>query len=264
MLQKYIHYTSEGVIWRICPDDTGRYLIAEIRLPDQKESFFTGIELDSGKSSFERLQLGEKWFNGIEAAAHGSLFLHGYLSGTLPEHRGVFAYDLKTGRNLWNNYNLVFYQLHPEGIIAGNYKTQPRRYYLYNARTGAQGAAADLRTASFYEPPVLPLFPEKRSLASAPFAPFSGIKFPGQLMDEAEYLPVQDHDVFSVYEKGKEGFLNHILVFDRNPGDSGPVHTDILADGIRSPVWGTFFVLNGQLIYIRNKKELLGYSVNGS
>src|SRR3546814_1300241 len=128
MLNKAFQKQYKGIIWKIRPDETAGHLVLEVRDPSEKETFFSCIRTGNGTFPFDNLRLEEPWFCGLEAVAHNHVFLHGYLSETLPEHRGIMAYRLRDGVLAWSDYNLVFGQAVAEGVLAWNYKSRSEEH----------------------------------------------------------------------------------------------------------------------------------------
>src|SRR2546428_1251207 len=126
-----------GIIWKIEPDFNGTKVALELRDPTQKQVSFSIIDLDTNEVSAENIQVEERWYFGIETFYQDLLYLHGYTNESLPEHKGIIAFDTK-GKKVWENYQLTYYQISIEGIIAYNSKIEPRRYVLLDRSSGEQ------------------------------------------------------------------------------------------------------------------------------
>lgn len=262
MLKNAFHVRYKGVIWKIRPDESAEHLVTEVRSPENKIAFFSCIRTDSGKATFDHFQLQEPWFCGLEAAAHGTAFLHGYLSETLPEHRGIFAVDLAGGKLLWEDYNLVFDQAVQEGVVAWNYKAEPRRYQLIDPRSGRSIRYFRSRTEAMGDTN-LPGTPEMHYPSRVTLDTPLRELLPENVLSEADLLEWKGYRILSCYvlrndkEEEKNRPLDHyLLVFD---GGGNRIHQDLLAGGILQPAMDTFFVMNDRLYYIKSKAEILAY-----
>lgn len=263
MLKKAFQKQFEGIIWKIRPDETAGRLVLEIRDPQQKQAFFSCIRTADGKPGFERLQLREPWFCGLEAVAHGHAFLHGYLSETLPEHRGIFACRLENGEIAWEDYNLVFSHPVAEGIIAWNYKSEPRRYQLINPANGShlrsfsspedleQNTSA-LSFQSIHLPRKITL--EKNRLE----------QLPSGTLPAADLLEYKTYRLLAFYVErredttaSKEEKMDHYLLVTSEQKEV--IHKDLLDEGILQRAMDTFFVIGNQICYIKRKSEILAY-----
>lgn len=260
MLKKAFFKQYDGIIWKINPDQTGTCLVLEIRNGDKKKAFFSGISLPAGTTSFDNLQLQEPWFCGLEGVAHGRAYLHGYLSETLPGHRGIFAVDLKNGDIIWENYNLVYGYATKEGLIAWNYKSEPRRYQLIAPGDGStirmfnSPAEPEVENAPLPAPPVH--FPARVTIDKDWLA-----HLPARALAEADLLEWKGRWILAFYTKkesvpGQQKMDHHLYVIDRN---RRLIHQDLLAGDIRQAAMDTFFLMNDQLFYIRSKSEILAY-----
>lgn len=292
MLKNAFHIQYNGIIWKIRPDDTGQYLVCEIRHADERTTTFSCIHTASGHLAFNQLQLKEPWFCGLEDVGHGKAFLHGYLSETLPEHRGIFAVNLKNGSMAWENYNLVFDQVVEAGLIAWNYKSEPRRYELIDPADGStirsysSAAERDAANSPLPSPPLK--FPSPVSLNETWLA-----RLPAGTSPVGDLLDWNDFRILSFYTPGEKG----VSAQDENNGNTeagilsesdrkdGPgdraadgkatqsadhqiyvldregtiVHRDFLAKGILHRALDTFFVMEDRLYYIKSKAEILAY-----
>lgn len=256
MLKKAFHKQYKGIIWKLSPDRTGGSLVLEIRDSEKKQTFFSGISLPEGKLTFEAVRLQESWFCGLEDTAHGYAFLHGYLSESLPGHRGIFAIALEDGRIVWEDYNLVFGHAAKDGLVAWNYKSEPRRYQLVSPGDGNTirtfGSAGEMEKHSPPLPSAPLHFPRRVSLDADWLA-----HLPEKALPDADLLEYKGTWILAFYMPAGQQKMDHYLyVIDRN---RQLVHQDLLAGGILQPAMDTFFVMNDQLIYIRSKSEFLAY-----
>jgi hypothetical protein len=90
-----------AVLWRLKFSNTGR-ILGEARDPESKTSWFFCCLL------WNDLHLEEPWWIGLEDIADGRFYLHGFRKPDMPQHLGIFAYDLDTGTSLWNNSDLAY------------------------------------------------------------------------------------------------------------------------------------------------------------
>lgn len=291
MLKKAFSRQLEGQIWKLGFDEEARRLVLEVRVADRKEAFFSCIDTLSGRFSFHGLRLQTPWFCGLEGAHHGFAYLHGYLSETLPGHRGVFAYRLDNGQLAWEDYNLVYGHPCTEGIVAWNYKSEPRKYQLIDPGTGMPLKTFPSRLEMERETSLLPqaniLLPENKPLpgelagsipAAAPPGdlPAEGLagelpqgkpasppsprkparEFPAGSLPEADLLYHNGLCIFTLYTRQGTAVDQRLYVLDR---EHRVVHEDILAENILQPALETFFVTGEQLYYIKRKSEILSY-----
>lgn len=96
-----------ATLWRVLFSNDGRILGEARDLKAKKAWFFCAREED-GRLLWNDLRLEEPWWIGIEDVADGRFYLHGFRKPDMPQHLGIQAFDLATGRLLWRNDDLAF------------------------------------------------------------------------------------------------------------------------------------------------------------
>ncbi|QEC54306.1 DUF4905 domain-containing protein [Anseongella ginsenosidimutans] len=227
--------------------------------------FFQLYPYHGGTWTFDELQLQEPWFCGLEGLAHGHAYLHGYLSETLPEHRGIFAVRLENGQIAWEDYNLVFSHATGEGLIAWNYKSEPRRYQLVDPQTGttvrsfasreeSEQLSSPISAAAVYLPSKVTLDEEWLRHLPPDALPAADLLQFNQRWLLAFYTADEGEETASLTENKK---MDHHLYVINN--ERQVIHKDLLGEGILQPAMDTFFVMGNQLYYIKSKSEILAY-----
>lgn len=85
---------------------------------------------------WQHATFGEQWWMGIEAICGETLLLHKYTTPSMPEHRGIIAVDIESGKELWRNEELRFDCGLPESMIASRSTVFGKQIEERNARTG--------------------------------------------------------------------------------------------------------------------------------
>ena len=96
-----------ATLWRLKFSNTGRILGEARDLEAKTSSFFCCDEAD-GQLRWKDLRLEEPWWVGLEDIDAGRFYLHGFRKPDMPQHLGIFAYDLDTGAPLWQNRELAY------------------------------------------------------------------------------------------------------------------------------------------------------------
>lgn len=78
-------------------------LVGEERDLEEKRASFFCLKESNGEVVWAHRSYGDWWWTGIEGAAGGVLYVHGFATPSLPVHRGVIAVDIATGTRLWEN-----------------------------------------------------------------------------------------------------------------------------------------------------------------
>jgi hypothetical protein len=136
MKQPYLTKKFDGDIWRMEIDEQSDNILLEIRNAVNKQVSFASVCLTSGKVNFESHTTNERWLTGLEAGWDDVMLIHNYVSGNTPVHRGLIAFDAKTGARLWENYNFAFHHLSNNGPIIYDTRLQPVKLMLADIHFG--------------------------------------------------------------------------------------------------------------------------------
>ena len=133
-IKKEYIYNNERQIWRIIP--AGNRVIIEERSSDNKEVFFSCIDINSGDEIFSDIQLDEKVWVGIEAVEDDYIFFHKYLKPDMPNHKSIITFDINTASVLWQNNELTYLFYNSGKVVCFKQLFERRDYFLLNALTG--------------------------------------------------------------------------------------------------------------------------------
>ncbi|MDP9081553.1 MAG: DUF4905 domain-containing protein [Bacteroidota bacterium] len=221
-------------------------LFVEIRNNEEKNVCFGSIDMLSGKVNFKDYTTPERWLTGIESAYDGVLLIHYYQSESGPTHKGLLAIDAFTGTTLWNNFNYAFNHLTANGPIVYDTRSQPRKLFLADIKTGA--------TTRIYEPYV---YKDGENNISVP-EQLSAENLPPDLItvhpygNWMHYLEYNNFRIVSLHAL-KAGLLVQMLyLFD----GADKVYEDLLNSDIQKIQPEAFILHKNHLIYIKNKTEL--------
>ncbi len=134
---KEYHYTNDRQLWRLLPTDTGKIVI-EDRNTETKEVFFNCLDIQSGVTIFQNVQLEEKFWIGIEEIKDDIIFFHKFAKPDMPGHKGIIAFDINLKEIIWQNeeYNFLFIK---EGkIYCYVQRFEGRDFYTVDMQSGIQ------------------------------------------------------------------------------------------------------------------------------
>lgn len=100
-------FEAKGLLWHVRPTDAG-VIVGEERLTEKKEATFFCLRRETGEVLWSDAHFGDPWWTGIAGVHRDLLFLHGFVSPDMPQHRGITAIDLFTGEVRWNRADLTF------------------------------------------------------------------------------------------------------------------------------------------------------------
>ncbi len=128
-------YTASGMIWRILFSESGK-IAGEDRDQKTKSVSFFCLEESSGRVLWEKLQMEEQWWIGMESTHKNILFLHEYEKPDFPTHLRISAIDLETGKVLWRNPELQFLFAAEGEVYACKDLFEKRIFFELDACTG--------------------------------------------------------------------------------------------------------------------------------
>jgi hypothetical protein len=134
-LKKKYRFDNRRQIWRIIPTNTGKLIIEE-RQSEEKQVYFHCLSLESGKKLLSNFQLDDKFWVGVEAVQNDIIFFHKFAKPDMPNHRGIFAYDLIKKEFLWQNQKLIFLFLFDNKLYAYKNKFEGKYFYSIHADSG--------------------------------------------------------------------------------------------------------------------------------
>lgn len=134
-LKKNYTFSSERNIWRLIPAESD-LLVIEERDTTSKEVFFNCLTLTEGKLVFKNLQLGEKYWIGIEAVHKNIIYFHKFSRPDLPGHKGIYAFDVFEKKIIWQNDDLQFLFADENKIYSFQQTFDGRKFFVLDFLTG--------------------------------------------------------------------------------------------------------------------------------
>jgi hypothetical protein len=256
------YFPFKGLVWKLLVDQQSSLLVVELREEETRQVNFTSIDLESKKILWQDLQNKEKWWTGLDAVKNGIMVLHGYRDVQNPEHQGIYVFNSKTGKYLWENKDLTFVLLEEKRLVAYDPKQQERTYHLLDLKKGnTLGYLGEMELkaelAAIREDKSYLLNSNHYNTENKYFNKIAG--FVASISDKKpegplDYLEYKGKILVSFYTKEGEKLVNYLLVVN----EEGEI---LLLDQIGSEISGigldTFFLFKDLLIFIKNKKELV-------
>lgn len=134
-IKKKYSFKDGHQIWRLLVTDTEKLLI-ESRNTDQKEAFFTCLDLFSGEAIFTDHQFSEKYWLGIETINKDKIFIHTFAKPDMPGHRGLTVFDLNSQKVVWENKEYAFLFIFEEKVYTYQERFEGRRFFTLDINTG--------------------------------------------------------------------------------------------------------------------------------
>lgn len=267
-------------IWLLKFSGTGA-IVLELRDITRRQASFACLDEETGAVRWRDLALEEPWWVGIDDLDRDILFLHGYRKPDMPQHLGITAVDLATGRTLWHEPQRTFQFAFGDRVYAAQQGFESMRYVALDRATGA--LAEDLGTdatalhglrmllnaedrfAGYAYPSEFteqhPDYGRFRTLV-AEAVPAATLRGPVDVLVRDPYLLVSWHAATGSDGKGGHVHDQHFMAFDTATG--ARVFADRINSGVPIPTIDSFFVKDDRVYYIAHGRVLTAHSLTAS
>ena len=263
-------YAPGGFIWRVLTAPSGS-IVGESRSEDQKRVRFFCLDDVTGTVRWESLPIEEPWWVGIEAVHEDVVLVHGFAKPDLPEHRGLFAFDLTTGVRLWASTDTAYSFVFGNRLHAIRTELDKRVGVVLDLRRGTileeqregldswlqlrrEAYDAEAQREKMFPDPVPLERIEGRARAIIEKA-LRSRAVEGPL----DYLSIRDWFAFSFHERtNREGepvfYRNDLYIGDRSRGLI--VYRGIIDAHARTVAPDGYFIRGAHLYFIRDRRTL--------
>ncbi len=271
-IKKKYSIANKRTIWRLIP--SGDKLLIEERDEGNKQVYFSCVEIESGESILKDFQLDEKFWAGVETFEKDKIYFHGYEKPDMPGHMGITVYDLTGKRVLWNRQDAVFLFLYEDEIFAYLQKFESREFFSFDAETGesVRNYGENTKEINSIREKILDEQYEKFKNYYFPDPYFAG-KLPPDPQERIEklkkdliisggidYILYDSFLLLSFHTVRDDGKLNNNFSIIEIDGGK-IIFEDVINSGITSYIPDTFFIKDNLLFLIKDKIELLVYSL---
>jgi len=271
-IKKKYSIGNKRTIWRLIP--SGEKLLIEERDEGNKQVYFSCIEIESGKCILKDYQLDEKFWVGVESFEKDKIFFHGYIKPDMPGHIGITVYDLTANHILWNRDNAVFLFLYENEVFAFLQKFESREFFSFDAETGEplKNYGENTEEINSIREKLLDEQYDKFKNYHFPEPYFAGKLPPGTqekierlkenviLSGEIDYVNYNNSLLLSFHSVRDDGKLDNIFRIIEIEG--GKIIFEYMVNsGISSYIPDTFFIKDNLLFLIKDKIELMVYSL---
>ena len=247
-----------GIIWKIIPDNTHNYLVVESRDGKLRKIILSALDISKEKMVFKNEQLPIPWWLGLKAVGYNAIILQGYKESNSPEPKGVYVFELTSGKLLWQKEDFNFYSFVDKERLSlmtlGNEQISFFEVGLLNgsilkesSEIGTNEIVAPLSVQSF------PLLYNEDNLHYKTIVDFLKTEFDYACVGPLEYLEFEKYIVISFYIKENNKFTNMLVVLDEN-GEC--ICKDTLMEGAEGVGMASFFICSNKLIYVKNKSSI--------
>jgi hypothetical protein len=256
-LQQHFSKTFDGTIWRILADPAEKKLIAEIRNTIHKTVAFSCIDIEKNIWLWTDVRLEEPWWVTASAVSKNVLLFTTYNDSNNPDKKSLIAFDIFEQKTLWWRNDFAVSTVAGEIVTGVDTKFVTKEVAL-NIRDGKEigrdavvfGAEQNFRV----------LRPFQYHEGNAHFdtvRSFLGAKANFLPVITVEYMEYGSLIVISAFTE-PDDLANYLFVFN---SDGKLLLKETLGEHLKGIALDTFFVLDGFLIFVKNKKELICYKV---
>jgi len=264
-------YIAPGLVWRLLLSTSG-ICVGETRDQHKKEVSFFALNALSGEVLWANRVFDELWWIGIEAVTKDVLLLHTYAQPDRPEHKGILAVELATGKRMWTQSDVTYWFSHEEKIYAYRTLFERRVGCEFDVQTGEllceydedldtlmslrRSALSESSQDGFLFPQLAVASEEDPRIASCIQKKVSHVLLQG----DVEYVRLGDLLLFNYHRQSdtksqKELLLeNHFHIVDLKNG--GNLFSDVLSSNSRAPVPDSFFVKDGTAYFVKDQTTL--------
>lgn len=275
-IKPYLTFSQKGNIWRMhfSPADI---LVCETRDLNAKETYFFSLNYKTKQVFLSNFQLDEKWWISIESVSDGFIYFNRFKTPELPEHLGITAVDAKSGKTMWKNEELTFLFADSSEVYAYKEVFEREIFYKLDSNNGniletyedEKIADSLLELKQFNEEKMFTgfIYPEIYIEGNIinPLAEkylmerFKDVKF----MGEIEFIDYEGLIIYNFHADAGvnlkditlPNLSNRLEIFDLGQGKF--IHEEILNTDVVNYVPDSFFIRDGFLFYIKEKKELV-------
>ncbi len=252
----FITIPLEGLIWKMLPDETGKYLLIEYRNDTRRKVDFLCVDMKTKKILWQKTSLKELWWLGLKETTEGKIIIHGYKNSKSPEHKGIYVIDLFSGKLLWENKDLTHVSSHPGYILAANDDPDKPALFKMDIQSGeliqtTEPGSEKNFSVPDYKLPVLYTAESNHFMTIATF-----ISQQLQMLSDLaiEYLEHHSYIIISFYTSEQNAVDNYIAVFDV---EGNLLLQEKIGTGLKGIGQDTFFIYGSNLVYVKNKSELV-------
>lgn len=238
-------------------DGNHQRLFLEIRNPDDKTVSFSALNLQNNQWLWKDLVFEEPWWISLRATEGDILLFTIYTDTNNPDKKSVLAYHVTRKEVAWwrNGFSLTSVN---RRTVSGVDAKFPGKESILDLFTGQLVAGGDFDLGDSQNFPVIrPFQYEEDTAYFVTVKDFLHSRLGISPVASIEYLEIKDLIMVSVFLK-EEGLANYLYVLD---ADGQVLMTEKLGEHLKGIGLDTFFVFSDKLIFIKNKNELLSYSI---
>ncbi|MDP4221403.1 MAG: DUF4905 domain-containing protein [Bacteroidota bacterium] len=266
--------SSSVIIWKLLISPDG-ILAGEERDTDAKTASLFALDVPTGKMLWRDVTIDEAWWFNSERATADTIFIQKFRKPDMPEPKGIVALNIHTGVLRWEQPDVsMLFEF--EGRIYSQREAIGRKeFFAIDSMSGEileaygsekenilalQSMVTDTDRHSVYSMAITP----DDGIFSAIADALKGVLEISELRGTIDFAEFGKYIVFSYHERIQNNpqamlgnlLRNHLKVLDTE--DGAIVFSDQPNAETPYPVPENFFIHRGVLIYVKEKREVIG------
>ena len=265
-LKENYHLKFSKPIWRIIPDRILPVLTIEQRDSNDKQVIYSAYDFIQKRIIWQKEITEEQGWETISAMANGKLVIERFSNEKTPQQRGFILWDIFKDEITYENQTDKFFAFEDPGLIYIKNDFHGLEYSLFLFETSEirkveqefiQQNMLQKEDVNKNKITLAQHYPEQNEYFKD-IAHFIKENTGGEIVKGADYLDYGNWILISCYIFNQNILSNYLYVFNQ----LGKLELNIcLARGIQTIGLDTFFILNAQLIFIKDKNELISYEL---
>ena len=264
-------YRVQGIIWRLVFADP-ELIVGETRDLDKKLASFFCLNHRDGSTLWEGVTFEEKWWIGTEAIHRDRVLLHGFATPDMPVHKGVTAVDVFTGKVVWSNQDVAFYDAVNDSVIVSKGALDGRSLLELDGRTGrllsTWGEDMDIPdkptpqagTGVLMFPAPLTMISEHGAILAGKNIPQDDIVGDVEAIENGDLLLVGFHQRSHAETGSETSITDSLRIIDLNKNEI--VYSEMLNTGASRIVPDMFFTREDMLYYVKERTTLVAVNLD--
>lgn len=254
-------------------DEEEGFLIIENRNAQEHKTKFAAIDIENKKLLWRDLEFKEDWWIGMSFIKTGNILFHIYENDQNPEPSSYFLYSVTDQSIIWESSDIRVSSLTKEGILGYIEVNDTNQLVLLNPFTGK------IKNISPKEYLVNISDTAGKLENKNSYYPFHYLEETDYFISVKRYLE-QDHGVnpvkaidyleiggaiiisYYLYNKSQKDnlkLINYLMILNKEGNQLLNEKIDESETGVGI---GTFFVIKNQLIFLKNKSEIISYQID--
>lgn len=232
-------------------------LYIEVRDVAQKRVTFSALNVQDTKWLWRDIVFEETWWISLTAVSGDILLLTLYTDSGNPDKKSLIAYDVIQGQIAWWKNGFSLSAVNSSFVLGIDLKFAAKSIVL-DLFSGELVDHGDFHLEHVQNFPVIRPFQYEQDTAHFnTVRDFLELKCGIKAVVNLEYLEFESLIIASVFVK-EQDLANYLYVFT---AEGNVVLKELLGRDLKGVGLDTFFIFSGQLIFVKNKCELLSYKI---